>query len=155
MLYKQRHWMDCLVCCFTHHFALTYEEMIAEIGHDGRGGHVGTDQQRGFHVQEFIEVGLRLGFAVSIIDREYVFALPTGQESCYPSGRPLRDYLARFSGVLEVEGSVANHALLWDAVSAKVSDPREPEWKPLENDLEIISFYSVVKYDRNLAIKSN
>lgn len=134
------------MCCFAYHFGVTYDQLISMLGHDGRTAHSGTDQQRGFHVQEFVEVGLHRGIAVVIIDAEYLFDLSGYPPQAYSSVCSLRHYLGHHSGVLEVAGDAANHALIWDHQKQAVSDPREPGWQPLRADVDIISFYVVTGF---------
>lgn len=128
----RRSW-DCTACAFATIFDLTYEEVIAKLGHDGseivRPGLPDPDCRRGFHPQEVIDVSERLGYILTPFEaRPSSIVRGIALEVEIPEG-----YACRFHRHLEDQVGVLigrnlknrPHAVVWDGSS--IHDPANGE----------------------------
>lgn len=122
-------------------------ELLQELGHDGSAvwwsEAVGFKRQRGFHIQELIDVCWKKGFSVTLIE-----SAPTAQpdENLEPKlytteetlMQRMQRYLDNNMGVITRN----NHAVAWDG--KQIYDPSERIYS-MEPDFEIREFWLILR----------
>lgn len=108
---------QCMLYSFAECFGLEIEELIRLVGHDGLEKIQG--QLRGISSQEFVDVGLQLGYAVVTLD---AYPVNVYQDSdvripVYAGNRAgirLVEHIAGRKAVIEGEYQGRQHACAWD-----------------------------------------
>ena len=123
-------------------------DLLQELGHDGTATWwpkaVGPKRQRGFHVQEMIDVCWRRGFSVTLIeygpmaqpDENYEPRLYTTEETLTAR---MRGYLDNNVGVIT---TLNNHAVAWDG--KQIYNPSGKIY-PMPHDFEMREFWLTLR----------
>ena len=117
----------CVAECFAKVFNVSFEELIELLGHDG--SEIIWPQQkdpmcrRGFHVQEMVRVGLKLGFAVVQVESHPSVYPDPEEKPFYLPEVPLHRFFDLAPGVVTGYDTLrgCRHALA--IVGGRVFDP--------------------------------
>ena len=113
---------SCLFDCFHYAFSingsLTQEALLQRIGHDGSKimwkDYPEPLCRRSFHPQEFVRVGLDLGFSVTCIEK-YSYLAPDVKTVPFEIEWDISRYLQIYEGVLTgtCRTRAVRHAVFW------------------------------------------
>jgi len=146
LLQKQPNEWSCLVTAFAIALNTPLEKILDIIGHDGSEDihpHLPIPYcKRSFHIQELIDVGFKLNYAIIQIDLEFI---QIAGEHIWSSGAKTErfvDYMGRNIGVLTGIGlSGKPHAVAWNG--HQCLDPNGTQYSIVNFDVD--TFFLIVK----------
>ncbi len=146
LLQKQPNEWSCLITAFAIALNEPLEKLLDMIGHDGSEDihpHLSIPYcKRSFHIQEIIDVGFELGYAIIQIDLELVQSVDGNVWSAGFLHQRFAQYLTNYIGVLTGIGREGKpHAVAWNG--HQCLDPNGTQYNI--DDFDVDTFYLIVK----------
>lgn len=146
LLQKQPNEWSCLATAFAIAFNIPLESMLNIIGHDGSEDihpHLSIPYcKRSFHIQEMIDVGFELNYAIVQIDLELIQVAGKYKWSAGIKAERFATYMAKYVGVLTgIAPSGKPHAVAWNGHLCL--DPNGTQYKLDKFDVD--TFFLIIK----------
>ena len=129
LLKQNRQEPNCLVFAAAMTMDVDPEEIFKFAGHRGQDiwwpDQIGDSRLRGFHIQEIIEYGLNIGYALTPIEADPCSA-PVGCDLLVRNIHRLIEAEANFNSWIDNFNAILitkHHALAWDYNSRRCYDP--------------------------------
>ena len=143
MTYQPNRW-SCLPTAWSYVISWPVWAVIKAIGHDGSEirwpNLIEPNCRRGFHPQELIYLGDRLGFVTTTYEPIAMLESPGGIGGPVEIHLPFEKILDGSNGVLAGEINGQRHAIAW--VNGKVLDPSGGRLTTLD-DFQIQTYYRI------------
>ena len=138
---------SCIPTSFAMLFRVKVQKIFDILGHDGSEilwrGAPEPLCRRSFHVQEMIDVGIKLGYFTTVIEAQPLLTIG-GRTKAIETPYTIPDYMAWFPGVIMGIINQNRHAVAYDGYN--IYDPNGTIYKYVKSDWKIEMYCPVIEF---------